>query len=55
MGVPAHFFLLADKHLHKSLLLIRSFDRLEQLLLGFGHRAADAMTLAPEFADVDTG
>ncbi len=55
MGVPAHFFLLTDEHLNKGFLLIRALDRLEQLFLAFRHRAPDAMPLAAEFANVDTG
>lgn len=55
MGVPAHFFLLTNQHLYERLLLIGSFDRFKKLLLAFCHRTPDAMPLAAELANIDTG
>ncbi len=55
MGVPAHFFLLTDQHLDERLLMLWSLDRLEQLLLALRHRTSDAMPLAAELANIDTG
>ncbi len=53
MLVLSHNDLLADQHVDKGRLVLRAFQRLEHLFLGLGHRAPDAMTLAPELAHID--
>ena len=53
MAIAAKTGLLVGEHFHKGQPMFRSFEILEHLFLRLGHRAANAMPLAAELANID--